>query len=125
MQTVVVTAPAALSVTNATIAPAITRSALAAAGVPVTVTVPAGAEVLRVRVLTTARSGAGARRVRVLYRAFRPVKAGRAAQRLRFRVRSRALSARVRPGRRYMLDLTPGVGTKKLGTPARIAFRVR
>ena len=117
-----------LSVTAPTIAARVTRSGLARAGVLVAVTVPARARTLRVRVLSIPRAAAaavGEDRGRALYQAFRPVGAASKAHRVRFRLRSGTLAARVRAGGRYVLEITPGVSTKSLGKPARVPFRVR
>jgi hypothetical protein len=73
-----VTRPAGLAVAGVTMSSMFSRSALVGAGVPLVVTVPARAQVLRVRVLTVTGAAAAATRVthtRVLYRTLRRVKA--------------------------------------------------
>jgi len=116
-----VAAPAAIAapvpqVTDVTIASAVTRAALTGAGVRMAVTVPAGARVLRLRVLTT--SGAALRQVH-------RVKAAPKAHRIRLRLHSRRLGRTMRSGRWYVLELTPGSSSKQLGQPTHRRFRLR
>ncbi len=124
-----VAAPVPMSVTRATIAPMIARAAFLGAGVPVAVTVPAQAQILRVRVVAAGAAGRAAtashRSRALLFTAFRTVKTAGRAHRMRFRLRSRVLHARVRPGRRYVLEITAGTSAKRLGQATRVAFRVR
>ena len=103
------------------------RSALTGAGVPFAVRVPAGARVIRVRVLTAPGAAVTAAAVqgRVLYQTLRRVKAAGKAYSMRFRLRSRALYRAVRSGRRYSLEITPGTSTKRLGKATRATFTVR
>lgn len=108
-------AAAAPQVSDVVVAGAVRRSVLASAGVTVRLTMPAGAKVLRVRVLAGTRS---------VFRRFHVVKASQKAQRVRLRVRSRTLRS-LRSGRRYVLELTPGVSRDRLGAPTRVKFRVK
>jgi len=108
--------------------PAFAATALVGAGVPLTVTVPARARVLRVRVLTIpgrARAAGADATGRVIFRVFRAVTAAQKAHALRFRLRSRKLYGRVRAGGRYVLEVTPGLSRTRLGKPTRTAFLVR
>ena len=122
-------APTAPAVTRLTIARTISRAALAGPGIPVSMTVPAQARTLRIRVLTMPAGAAAASRrppVRAIYRAFRAVPGrSHAPRRIRFQFRSRALHAALRPGRRYVFEVTAGLSPKRLGTPVRTRFRVR
>jgi hypothetical protein len=93
----------------------VSRAALQGAGVTVRLTVPAGAQVLRVRVLAGTRT---------VWRDLRAVKASKHAQRVRLRVRSPRLRS-LRSGRRYVLELTPGVRANKLGAATRVHIRVK
>jgi hypothetical protein len=99
----------------------IARATLAGAGLAVAVTVPAGTQALRVRIVTVA-SGP---RARVLYTATRAVRAAGRTQTVRFRLRSRRLFAKVRPGRRYAVEVAAGRSPNTLGASSRTVFRVR
>jgi hypothetical protein len=92
----------------------ITAGALATRGVAVTVGVPAGARVVRLRLLT--------RKAKVLFRTFRRARGGK---RLKVHLRSTVLRRRLRAGRRYVLEVTPGTARNRLGKATRRAFRVR
>jgi hypothetical protein len=96
-------------------APAVlTRAALTGAGVPVTVAVPAGASLVRLRVLTTAGSP--------LLSTFRKVKGG---TRTRLRIRSARLRRKLRAGRRYVIEVRAGTARNRLGKATRRTVRVR
>src|SRR3954454_16487487 len=133
-------APVAPVVAPAPIAPAPLRAArvapvapfaataLVGAGVPLTVTVPARARVLRLRVLTVparARAARTAATGRVIFRGFRAVTAATKAHTVRFRLRSRKLYGRVRAAHRYVLEVTPGLSRTRLGRPTGTVFRVK
>jgi hypothetical protein len=103
---------ARLALARPAVLPAVVRaSALATAGIPVRIAVPAGARVVRLRVLTAAG--------RPLAQSFRSVKGGRKIT-LRLRIRGRHV---LRRGR-YLLEVTPGRTRHRLGSPSRTAFRV-
>jgi hypothetical protein len=84
-------------------------------------TVPAATRTVRVRVLTAAPGSRG----RVLYEVTRAVRAAGRKHTVRFRLRSRRLYAKVRPGRRYVLEAAAGTSPAKLGAASRTVFRVR
>jgi K319-like protein len=92
----------------------VTTAAIARAGVPVTVAVPVGATIVRLRVLTTA----GKRIAQV----FRKVKGGTKAK---LRIRSAKLRRKLRPGRRYVLEVRAGTSRTRLGKATRRSFRIR
>jgi hypothetical protein len=83
-------------------------------GVPLTVAVPAGATLVRLRVLTTR----GAR----LFQSFDKVHGGTKA---RLRIRSAKLRRKLRPGRRYVVEVRAGTARNRLGKPARRHIRIR
>ena len=121
-------APAPLAAALVAPVAAFAPAALIGAGVPLAVTVPAGAAVLQVTVLTVPPAVAAASvkpRGRVLLRIFHNVTRRSRAHTVRFRLRSRKLYKQVRHGRRYVLEIRPGVNRKTLGKPTRTAFRVR
>jgi len=98
------------------LAPAVTAAALATTGVPVTVTVPGNATVLRVRVLAAKKA---------LVSTFQKVKAVKKARKVKFRLHSRKLRGKVRSGHRYVLEVKPGTSRTRLGKATRTSFRVR
>jgi hypothetical protein len=121
-------APAPLGAARVAPVAAFAAAALVGAGVPLAVTVPARARVLRVRVLTVpgrARAARSTASGRVIFRVFRAVQPAAKAHTVRFRLRSRKLYSRVRAGRRYVLEVTPGLSRTRLGRPTRTVFRVR
>jgi hypothetical protein len=91
----------------------VSAAAFARAGVPVTVAVPAGATLVRLRVLTTAG--------RQLAQAFHKVKGGATT---RLRMRSAKLRRKLRPGRRYVLEVRAGTARNHLGKATRRQFRI-
>jgi hypothetical protein len=93
---------------------AVRATALATAGVAVKIAVPAGARILRVRVLTAAG--------RPLAQSFRSVKGGR---KVRLRLRVRGHHRHALPRGHYLLEVTAGATRHRLGRPSRTAFRVR
>jgi hypothetical protein len=93
---------------------AVTTGTIGAAGIPVTVNVPAGITLLQVRVL--ASNG------RPLYRSFELVKAGKKAK---LRIRSAKLRRSLKSGRRYMIEVRAGTSRANLGRPVIKKFRVR
>jgi hypothetical protein len=96
---------------------AVTPLALTVTGVPLRVSVPARAKVLRVRVLTT--------RGKVLFTAFHKVKGATKTHKVKFLLRSRKLRSKVRSGQRLVLEITPGTSRTRLGKATRASFRVR
>jgi hypothetical protein len=96
---------------------AVTPLALTVTGVPLRVSVPARAKVLRVRVLTT--------RGKVLFTSFHKVKAAKKIHNVKFLLRSRKLRSKVRSGQRLVLEITPGTSRTRLGKATRTSFRVR
>jgi hypothetical protein len=96
-------------------APAVvTAAAFARAGVPVTVNVPAGATLVRLRVLTTAGAP--------LFSTFKTVKGGTKA---RIKIRSAKLRRKVRAGRRYVIEVRAGTARNRLGRAVRKTVRIR
>jgi len=87
---------------------------LARTGLPVTVKVPARVTVLRFRILNGKR--------KVLYTTFKAVKAGKQAN---INLRSAALRTKLLPGKRYVLEVTPGTSRTQLGKPSLTSFSVR
>jgi hypothetical protein len=93
---------------------AVTTGTIGAAGIPVTVNVPAGITLLQVRVL--ASNG------KPLYKGFQLVKAGKKAK---LRIRSAKLRRSLKSGRRYMIEVRAGTSRTNLGKPVIKKFRVR
>jgi hypothetical protein len=92
----------------------VTASSIATTGVPVTVSVPAGATLLRLRVLTTAGTP--------LFSTFKKVKGG---SKVRMKVRSAKLGRKVRAGKRIILEVRSGTAKNRLGKAVRKTVRVR
>jgi len=82
--------------------------------VPVTVAVPTGATIVRLRVLTTAN--------RALFSTFRKVKGG---TKVKMTIRSAKLRTQLRSGRRYVLEVRAGTAKNRLGKPTRKVIRIR
>ncbi len=98
-----------------TIAPAtVSAATIAGAGVPVTVSVPAGATLVRLRLLTT--GGAA------LHQAFTKVRGG---TKVKLRIRSKKLRTKVRAGRRYVIEVRAGTARNRLGKATRKVIAVR
>jgi hypothetical protein len=108
---------ATLGLARVAFAPTVHAAALGTTGVPLTVTVPAQARVVRLRVL--------AAKHKALFTAFRSVKASKSPRKVKMTLRSPALRAKVKPGGRYVLEVTPGTSRNRLGKAIRISFRVR
>jgi hypothetical protein len=89
-------------------------TAIATTGVPVTVSVPTGATLVRLRLLTTAN--------RPLLSTFRAVRGG---TKVKVRLRSTKRRRTVRAGHRYVLEVRAGTARNRLGTPTRKVIRVR
>jgi hypothetical protein len=109
-------APVAARVAAARIAaPAsITAAAVGTTGVPVTVSVPKGASIVRVRVLTTAN--------KALLTTFKKVRGG---TRVTIKLRSAKLRHRVRAGGRYVIEVRAGTARNRLGRTTRKTLRIR
>jgi hypothetical protein len=95
-------------------APAVVGRAAFTAGVPVTVNVPAGATLLRLRVLTTAG--------KALFSTFQKAKGG---TKVKVKIRSAKLRRQVRAGRRYVIEVRAGTARNRLGKATRRTVRVR
>jgi hypothetical protein len=94
----------------------VAAASLATTGVPVTVAVPQGASVLRVRVLNANATGAP------LFESFQKVKG---STKVKVNVKSAKLRKKVHTGKRYLLEVRAGTAKNKLGKATRKAFRVR
>ena len=91
-----------------------TAAALGVTGVPVTVAVPTGATLVRLRVLTTAD--------KALFRTFKKAKGG---TKVKIRIRSRKLRKQVRAGKRYVIEVRAGTAKNRLGKATRRVIRIR
>jgi hypothetical protein len=109
------TAPAAAPRAARFAAPAaVTATALATTGVSVNVTVPAGATLLRVRVLTTAN--------KALATTFKKVKAGK---KVKVKVRSAKAARKLRGAKRFVVEVRAGTAKNRLGKATRKVIRIR
>jgi hypothetical protein len=93
---------------------AVTAASIATTGVPVNVTVPKGATLLRVRVLTTAN--------KVLATTFKKVKGGKKAK---VTVRSAKAARRLRGAKRFVVEVRAGTAKNRLGAATRKVIRIR
>jgi K319-like protein len=106
---------ALLAVAPATLVPStVSVASVAARGVPVTVSVPTGASLVRLRVLTTAN--------KALFSTFKKVKGG---TKVKVNLRSAKLRKQLRKGRRYVIEVRAGTAKNRLGKPTRKVIRVR
>jgi hypothetical protein len=92
----------------------VNAAAFATAGVPVTVTVPKGATVLRLRVLTTAN--------KALFSTFKKVKGGK---KVTVTVRSAKAARKLRTAKRFVIEVRAGTAKNRLGKATRKAIRIR
>jgi hypothetical protein len=92
----------------------VNAAAFATTGVPVTVTVPQGANVVRLRVLTTAN--------KALFSTFKKVKGG---TKVKVTVKSAKLRKQLRAGKRYVIEVRAGTARNHLGKATRKVIRVR
>src|SRR4051794_6535132 len=92
---------------------AVTAQAFAA-GVPVAFTAPAGTGIARLRVLTT--SG------KPLFTTFQKVKGG---AKVRLKIKSAKLRRKLRPGKRYVIEVRAGSSKNRLGKATRKVIRIR
>ena len=83
-------------------------------GVPVTVSVPTGATLLRLRVLTTNN--------KALFSTFKAVKGG---TKVKVHIRSAKLRKQLRSGKRYVIEVRAGTARNRLGKPTRKVLRIR
>jgi hypothetical protein len=93
---------------------AVRAAAIATTGVPVTVNVPTGARIVRLRVLTRAGTP--------LLQTFKHVRGG---TKVKVRIRSAKLRHEVHAGRRYVIEVRAGTARNHLGKPTRKVIRVR
>jgi hypothetical protein len=106
--------PAGVGLARVAAPATVTAAALATTGVPVNVTVPAGATLLRVRVLTTANQP--------LATTFQKVKGGK---KVKVTVRSAKAARKLRAGKRFVLEVRAGTAKNRLGKATRTVIRVR
>src|SRR4051794_11039682 len=92
----------------------VTAASLGTTGLPVNVTVPKGATLLRVRVLTTAN--------KVLATTFKKVKAGKKAK---VTVRSAKAARKLRGAKRFVIEVRAGTAKNRLGAATRKVIRIR
>jgi hypothetical protein len=105
---------ARLTVARVAAPAAVLRGTIAAAGIPVAFTAPAGATIARVRVLSAAGTP--------LLQTFRKVRGG---AKVKVRIKSAKLRRTIRPGRRYVIEVRAGTARNRLGDPTRKTLRVR
>ena len=91
-----------------------TAAAVATTGLPVNVAVPAGATLLRVRVLTTAN--------KALLTTFKKVKGGK---KVKVTIRSAKLARKLRAGKRIVVEVRAGTAKNRLGKATRKVIRIR
>ena len=87
---------------------------VASSGVPVTVVVPAGASIVRLRVLTT--------NDKALFSTFKAVKGG---TKVKVNIRSAKLRRQLHSGQRYIIEVRAGTAKNRLGKPTRKVIRIR
>ena len=97
----------------AVVSPGIRVATLATTGIRVRIAVPAGATLVRLRILTT--------QGKQLAQVFQPAKGG---TNLKLRLHSKQLRKALHPGR-FVLEVTPGTARTRLGKPSHTTFRVR
>jgi hypothetical protein len=92
----------------------VTAVAVGTTGVPVTVAVPAGATLVRLRLLTTAN--------KALLTTFKKAKGG---TNIKVKLRSVKLRKQLRAGKRFIVEVRAGTAKNRLGKPTRKVVRVR
>jgi hypothetical protein len=92
----------------------VTAAAVGGAGVPVTVTVPKGATLVRLRVLTAAN--------KALFATFKKVKGG---TKVKVNIKSAKLGKQLRTGKRFVIEVRAGTARNRLGKATRKAIRIR
>ncbi len=93
---------------------AVTAASVGTTGVPVTVSVPSGANVVRLRVLTTAN--------KALFLTFKKVKGG---SKVKMHIKSAKLRKQLRSGKRYIIEVRAGTARNHLGKATRKVVRIR
>ena len=104
----------ALAAARFTAPASMSAAAVGTTGVPVTVSVPAGASLVRLRVLTTAN--------KALFSTSKKVKG---ATKVKVKIRSAKLGRTLRAGKRYVLEVRAGTAKNRLGKATRKAIRAR
>jgi hypothetical protein len=92
----------------------VSAAAVGTTGVPVTFTAPAGATLVRLRVLTAAN--------KALFSTFKKVKGG---TKVKIKVRSAKLRKQLRTGKRYVIEVRAGTARNHLGKATRKVVRIR
>jgi hypothetical protein len=93
---------------------AVSLASVATTGVPVTVSVPTGASLVRLRVLTTSN--------KALFSTFKKVKGG---AKVKVKIKSAKLRTQLRAGKRYVIEVRAGTARNRLGKATRKVVRVR
>ena len=104
----------ALAAARFTAPASMSAAAVGTTGVPVTVSVPAGASLVRLRVLTTAN--------KALFSTSKKVKGG---TKVKVKIRSAKLGRTLRAGKRYVLEVRAGTAKNRLGKATRKGIRAR
>src|SRR3954471_22460857 len=104
----------ALAAARVTAPATVSAAAVGTTGVPVTVTVPQGATLLRLRVLTTAN--------KALFSTFKKVKGG---TKVKVKIKSAKLRKQLRAGKRFVVEVRAGTAKNRLGKATRKVIRVR
>jgi hypothetical protein len=105
---------ARLAAARVTTPASVTTASIAATGVPVTVNVPTGATLVRLRVLSAAN--------KALLTTFKQAKGG---TKFKVNLRSAKLRKQLRSGRRFVIEVRAGTAKNRLGKPTRKVIRVR
>jgi hypothetical protein len=92
----------------------VNAAAFGTTGVPVTLTVPQGATLVRLRVLTTAN--------KALFSTFKTVKGG---TKVKVKIKSAKLRKQLRAGKRIVIEARAGTAKNRLGKATRKVVRVR
>jgi hypothetical protein len=92
----------------------VTAASVGTTGVPVTVSVPSGANVVRLRVLTSAN--------KALFSTFKKVKGG---TKVKMNIKSAKLRKQLRTGKRYIIEVRAGTARNHLGKATRKVVRIR
>jgi hypothetical protein len=92
----------------------VNAAAFGTTGVPVTLTVPQGATLVRLRVLTTAN--------KALFSTFKKVKGG---AKVTVKIKSAKLRKQLRAGKRIVIEARAGTAKNRLGKATRKVIRVR
>jgi MFS-type transporter involved in bile tolerance (Atg22 family) len=103
-----------LRVTRVATPAAVTAASVGTTGVPVTLSVPTGANLVRLRVLTTAN--------KALFSTFKKVKGG---TKVKMNIKSAKLRKQLRTGKRYVIEVRAGTARNHLGKATRKVVRIR